>query len=78
MTLDGDVVLFEELAYGEVLVEDGYVYRVRVKLLELPNKLVRFIEVCLSEVGIEEIAQGVGGRHGKSRRRGRALSSPLT
>ena len=54
MTLDGDVVLFEELADWKASVNDWYVYRVWMKLLKLPNELVWFIEVVLSEVSIEE------------------------
>ena len=69
MTLDGDVILLEELADGEELVDNGYVYGVRVKILKLPNELIRFVEVCLSEVSIEEVSQSVGGGHGKSRGR---------
>lgn len=72
MTLDGDVVLFEELADGKELVDDGDMDRVRVKLLKLPNELVRFIEARLSEVSIEEGTQSAG--HGESGGRGRAVS----
>ena len=56
MTLDGDVVLFEELADGKELVDDGYVYRVRVEFLKLSNELVLLVEALRSEVGIEEVA----------------------
>jgi hypothetical protein len=73
MPLDGDVVLFEELADGKVSVDDGYVYRVRMKLLKLPNELVWFIEALLSKVSIEEGTQSVRGVHGKSKGRRREL-----
>ena len=72
MTLDGDIVLFEELADGKAPVDYGYVYRVRVKLLELSEKLVRFIDTPLSEVSVEEGTQS--GGHGKIGGCGRALS----
>ena len=54
MALDGDVVLFQELTDGKVLVDNWDVYRVRVKLLELSDELVRFIETRFGEVSIEE------------------------
>ena len=74
MTLDGDIVLLEELADGKELVDDGDMYRVWVKLPKFPNELVRFIKARLSEVSIEEGTQSAGGVHGKSEGRGRALS----
>ena len=41
MTHEGDVVFFEELADGKVLVDNGYMYRVRVEILKFSNELVR-------------------------------------
>ena len=41
MTHEGDVVFFEELADEKVLVDNGYMYRVRVEILKLLNELVR-------------------------------------
>ena len=65
MALDEDVVLFQELANGEVLVDNGDMHRVRVKTLKLPDKLVRLVEICLIEMVIEEGAKSVGGSHRK-------------
>ena len=61
MALDGDVVLLQELADGKVLVNHRDVYRIRVKLLKLPDKLVRLIEARVGKVSIEEGTQSVGG-----------------
>ena len=73
MTLDVNVFFFEKPADGKVLVDDGYMYRVRVDFFEFSNELVRLIEARLSEVSIEKGTQGRGDTYGESKGGGRAV-----